>query len=85
MMGMRKLSMHLRKGAAAVFLGTALFSCPAYCAATDFEQLRIQNGGHLADSQRYLPTTEKAVILTFGGLSKKVPLQNILKIGRAHV
>jgi len=78
MMGMRKLSMYLSKRVAAVFFSMVLIAWPTYCAAMDFEQLRIQNGGHLAESQRYLPTTEKAVILTFGGLSKKVPLQNIL-------
>ena len=78
MMGLQKLSSYLRKGAAAVFFSTALLAYPTYCAATDFEQLRLQNAGHLAEAKRYLPTTEKAVILTFGGLSKKVPLQNIL-------
>jgi len=78
MMGLQKLSSYLRKGAAAVFFSTALLAYPTYCAATDFEQLRVQNAGHLADAKRYLPTTEKAVILTFGGLSKKAPLQNIL-------
>ena len=78
MMGLQKLSSYLRKGAAAVFFSTALLAYPTYCAATDFEQLRLQNAGHLAEAKRYLPTTEKAVILTFGGLSKKAPLQNIL-------
>ena len=78
MMGLQKLSSYLRKGAAAVFFSTALLAYPTYCAATDFEQLRVQNAGRLADAKRYLPTTEKAVILTFGGLSKKAPLQNIL-------
>lgn len=78
MMGLQKLSSYLRKGAAAVFFSTALLAYPTYCAATDFEQLRVQNAGHLAEAKRYLPTTEKAVILTFGGLSKKAPLQNIL-------
>ena len=78
MMGLQKLSNYLRKGAAAVFFSTALLAYPTYCAATDFEQLRLQNAGHLAEAKRYLPTTEKAVILTFGGLSKKAPLQNIL-------
>lgn len=78
MRGLEKLRLCFSKGVTAVLIGTVLLACPTYCTATDFEQLRIQNGGHLAVSQRYLPTTEKAIILTFGGLSKKEPLQNIL-------
>ena len=56
MMGLRKLSMYWRKGAAAVFFSTALLAYPTYCAAMDFEQLRLQNAGHLAEvkNQRFL-------------------------------
>lgn len=79
MKGTKALNCLLGKGIAAVLLGVAVFTCRTYyCEAADFSQLQVQNGGRLAESHRYLPTTEKAVILTFGGLSKKVPLQNIL-------
>lgn len=44
-----------------------------------YEQLRKENGGQLAVRHRFLRTTEQAVVFTFGGLSKRDPLEAILK------
>ena len=71
---MRKKS--LLKGAVAFCLASSLLAQPAL--AADYTALRQANGGALAEQHRFLPTTEKAVILTFGGLSKEAPLQHIL-------
>ena len=71
---MRKKS--LLKGAVAFCLALSLLAQPAL--AADYTALRQANGGALAEQHRFLPTTEKAVILTFGGLSRQAPLQNIL-------
>ena len=47
--------------------------------AADYAQLRAANNGELATRYRYIPSTEQAVIFTFGGFSKKAPLQAILE------
>ncbi len=72
---------HLLKGAAAVFIAFSLVVIPSTpkALASDYDQLRLQNNGRLAEMQRFLPTTERTIILTLGGLSKTVPLQNILE------
>ena len=44
-----------------------------------YQQLREKNKGKLASPLRFIPTTEQAVIYTFGGLSKTQPLQDILQ------
>lgn len=76
MMGMKR---SVAKTALTVFLGVSILSGAAAAAPNDdFKQLRLQNGGQLAEQQRFLTTTERAVILTFGGLSKEAPLRNIL-------
>ena len=67
----------VRKGPV-FLLSLALLTYPVCCGAADFMQLKEQNAGHLAEPQRYLPTTERAVVLTFGGLTKSKPLKNIL-------
>ncbi len=72
--GMNKAS--LLKGAMAFSLALSLLASPAM--AADYGALRMANGGALAEQHRFLPTTEKAVILTFGGFSKEAPLRNIL-------
>lgn len=66
----------LLRGVLAFCLASSLLASPAL--AADYGALRQANGGALAQQHRFLPTTEKAVILTFGGLSKAAPLQNIL-------
>ena len=43
-----------------------------------YQVLRQRNGGHLAERLRFIPTTDQAVIYTFGGLSKAQPLADIL-------
>ena len=48
-------------------------------AAPDYADLRAANGGKLATRHRFIPSTDTSVIFTFGGLSKKVPLQDILE------
>ena len=76
MMGMKR---SVAKTVLTVFLGVSILSGAAAAAPNDdFKQLRLQNGGQLAEQQRFLTTTERAVILTFGGLSKEAPLRNIL-------
>lgn len=71
---MRKIS--LIKGFIAFCLASSLLAQPAM--AADYEALRQGNGGKLAEQHSFLPTTERAVILTFGGLSKELPLHRIL-------
>ena len=71
--------------AAAVLLalGSGLWSTPAQAAnkvnPAAYSQLRKQNAGQLAEQQRFVKTTEKAVAFSFGGLSKTAPLQAILQ------
>jgi peptidoglycan/xylan/chitin deacetylase (PgdA/CDA1 family) len=43
-----------------------------------YQQLRERNKGKLATPLRFIPTTEQAVVYTFGGLSKAQPLQDVL-------
>lgn len=71
----------LFKGATAALLAVSLIALPSApsSAAADYDQLRADNNGRLAETKRFLPTTERSVILTFGGLSKAVPLKNILE------
>ena len=78
MEGKKKLNLLFSRSLAAALVAVGMLTYPVYGAAADYGQLQVQNGGRLAETHRYLLTTEKAVILTFGGLSKTVPLQNIL-------
>lgn len=67
------------RGAVMALLGLSVFFASVCAAPVDeFRELRMQNGGQLAEQQRFLLTTDRAVILTFGGLSKELPLRNIL-------
>ncbi|BAL81915.1 hypothetical protein SELR_02070 [Selenomonas ruminantium subsp. lactilytica TAM6421] len=69
----------LGRGAAALLAGLWLVAAPALVqAAPAWADLQAQNGGRRAAVQRFLTTTEKTVIFTFGGLSRQVPLRNIL-------
>ena len=43
-----------------------------------YAALRQQNGGRLAERRHFIPSTAQAVVFTFGGLSKRAPLQAIL-------
>jgi len=64
----------------AMICTAGLLAMPFHTAlAADYGQLRAGNQGKLAEQHRFLPTIEQAVILTFGGLSRKVPLQNLLE------
>ncbi len=76
----------LLKDAAAVFIAFSIIAMPSIpkALASDYDQLRLENNGRLAETHRFIPTTERAVILTFGGLSKTVPLQNILEYMKAE-
>ena len=67
----------LFRGMLAFSLAFSLMASPALGA--DYSALRRANGGSLAEQHRFLPTTEKAVILTFGGLSREAPLKNLLE------
>lgn len=71
----------LLKGSVTALLTVFLITLQAApsTAAANYDQLRDDNKGRLADTRRFLPTTDKSVILTFGGLSKTTPLQNILE------
>lgn len=65
---------------AAMLCTAGLLAMPFHAVlAADYGQLRAENRGKLAEQHRFLPTTEQTVILTFGGLSKKIPLQNLLE------
>ncbi len=71
---------HLFKGAAAALLAISFVVLPSWhsAVAADYDKQRADNSGRLAETKRFLPTIERSVILTLGGLSKTVPLQNIL-------
>ncbi len=62
-------------------LGIQMFFGTPFAMAEEsgYEQLQKENGGQLAQRHRFIFTTEQAVIFTFGGLSKKAPLQAILE------
>ena len=64
-------------------LGGCLWSAPTQAAKkadpAAYSQLRKQNAGQLAEQQRFVKTTEQAVAFSFGGLSKRAPLQEILQ------
>lgn len=57
-----------------------LFTCKtAYAATTDeFENLRTNNGGKLAQEIKMIPTTQQAVVYSFGGLAKENVVDDIL-------
>ena len=44
-----------------------------------YATLRNQNDGHLAEKMRFIPTTDSAVVYTFGGLSRASSLDDILQ------
>ncbi len=48
-------------------------------AASDYGQLRSMNGGKLAERHLFVPSTEQAVLFSFGGFSKEAPLRAILE------
>lgn len=74
----------MRRSLAAMLCTAGLLAMPLQPAlAADYGQLRATNQGQLAEQHRFLPTTEKAIILTFGGFSKKAHLQNILDLMKA--
>ena len=46
--------------------------------AADYAELRAANGGRIAQAQRFITTVNPSVIFTFGGLSEREPLEEIL-------
>lgn len=67
------------KAAALMIFLVALVSCPqAASAQADYQELRAVNGGRLAPQERFIYTTEQAVAFSFGGLSRREPLEMLL-------
>ena len=50
----------------------------ALAATVDYAAIRGANGGHLADKLRFVTTTEPAAIFTFGGLSRRSSVEDVL-------
>ncbi len=48
-------------------------------AAADYGKLRAENGGKMAQKHSFVPSTEQAIPLSFGGFSKEAPLRAILE------
>lgn len=57
-------------------VGFSEFACAA---GVDYDALRASNGGKTAETLRFVDTTEKAVVYTFGGLSRQSSVQDILQ------
>lgn len=43
-----------------------------------YEKLRQENQGRLAEKEKFIPTTAQSVIVTFGGISRKESVEDIL-------
>ena len=73
----------MSKGRIIVFLLAAFLtvglSGMACAANLDYDALRDANGGKKAETLRFVDTTEKAVVYTFGGLSRPSSVQDILQ------
>lgn len=73
----------MRKGRVIIFLLSALLtvliSGIACAAGLDYDALRASNAGKKAETLRFVDTTEKAVVYTFGGLSRQSSVQDILQ------
>lgn len=59
----------------------SLFSIQtAYAASNDtIENLRLKNDGKFAEEMKIIPTTEQAIIYTFGGLAKENVVEDVLE------
>ncbi len=56
----------------------------AWAAAVDYAAIRTANGGQLAEKLRFVTTTEPAAIFTFGGLSRRSSVEDVLSRLKAN-